>query len=58
MAHKLEIYKDAAEEYRVRFSYNGEVIFASEGYTSKQSAIDAIECLKEHSLTALLEDNS
>ncbi|MEM7703763.1 MAG: DUF1508 domain-containing protein, partial [Pseudomonadota bacterium] len=27
MAHKFEIYKDKAGEFRVRFSYNSEVMF-------------------------------
>ena len=31
MAHKFEIHKDKKGEYRVRFKYNSEVMFASEG---------------------------
>ena len=42
MAHKFEIYKDKKGEYRVRFKYNSEVMFASEGYSSKSSATNAI----------------
>ena len=43
MAHKFEIYKDKKGEYRVRFKYNSETMFASEGYSSKSSATNAIE---------------
>ena len=38
MAHKFEIYKDKAGEFRVRFKYNSETIFSTEGYASKASA--------------------
>ena len=31
MAHKFEIYKDKAGEFRVRFKYNSEVMFSTEG---------------------------
>ena len=30
MAHKFEIHKDKKGEFRVRFKYNSEVMFASE----------------------------
>jgi len=48
MAHKFEIYKDKAGEFRVRFKYNSEVIFSTEGYASKSGAKDAIESIKKH----------
>ncbi|MEW5686291.1 MAG: DUF1508 domain-containing protein [Pseudomonadota bacterium] len=48
MAHKFEIYKDKAGEFRVRFKYNSEVIFSTEGYTSKSGAKSAIESIKKH----------
>jgi hypothetical protein len=35
MAHKFEIYKDKACEFRVRFMYNSEVMFSTQGYSSK-----------------------
>ena len=38
MAHKFEIYKDKAGEFRVRFKYNSETMVSSEGYSSKASA--------------------
>jgi uncharacterized protein YegP (UPF0339 family) len=47
LAHKFEIYKDKAGEYRVRFKYNSEVMFSTEGYSSKASALNAIESIKK-----------
>jgi hypothetical protein len=48
MAHKFEIYKDKAGEYRVRFMYNSEVMFSTQGYSSKASAVNAIESIKKN----------
>lgn len=48
MAHKFEVYKDKAGEYRVRFKYNAETMFSTEGYTSKASARNAIESIKKN----------
>jgi uncharacterized protein YegP (UPF0339 family) len=58
MAHKFEIHKDKKGEYRVRFKYNSETMFASEGYSSKSSAISAIESFKKNGPSAEIEDNS
>jgi len=58
MAHKFEIYKDKAGEYRVRFKHNSEVMFATEGYASKASAMNAIESIKKNGPEAPIEDNS
>ncbi|ASY68040.1 YegP family protein [Sinorhizobium fredii] len=58
MAHKFEIFKDKAGEYRVRFKYNNEVMFASEGYASKASAQNAIESIKKNGPDAPVEDNT
>ena len=58
MAHKFEIYKDKAGEFRVRFKYNSEVMFSTEGYSSKSSAISAIESIKKNGPGAPTEDNS
>lgn len=58
MAHKFEIYKDKAGEYRVRFKYNSEVMFSTEGYSSKASAQNAIESIKKNGPEAEIEDNS
>ncbi len=58
MAHKFEIYRDKAGEYRARFKYNSEVIFATEGYSSKSSAQNAIDSIKKNGPDASTEDNS
>ena len=58
MAHKFEIYKDKAGEFRVRFKYNSEVMFTTEGYASKASAQNAIEPIKKNGPDAPTEDNS
>ena len=58
MAHKFEIYKDKAGEFRVRFKYNSEIMFASEGYSSKASAQNAIDSVRKNAPGAPLEDNS
>lgn len=57
MAHKFEIYKDKAGEYRVRFKYNSEVMFSTEGYASKASAQNAIDSIKKNGPDAEVEDN-
>lgn len=58
MAHKFEIYKDKAAEFRVRFSYNDEVMFSTQGYSSKSSAQNAIDSIKKNGPGAPVEDNS
>lgn len=58
MAHKFEIYKDKAGEFRVRFKYNSETMFSTEGYSSKASAVSAIESIKKNGSGAPTEDNS
>ena len=58
MAHKFEIHKDKAGEFRVRFKYNSETMFSTEGYASKASALSAIESFKKNGPGAPTEDNS
>ena len=58
MAHKFEIYKDKAGEFRVRFKYNSETIFSTDGYSSKASAKNAIDSIKKNGPDAETEDNS
>ncbi len=58
MAHKFEVYQDKAGEFRVRFKYNSEVMFSTEGYSSKTSAMNAIESIKKNGPGAPTEDNS
>lgn len=58
MAHKFEIYKDKAGEFRVRFKYNSETIFSTEGYTTKASAKNAIESIKKNGPGAPTDDTT
>ncbi|MFC3079062.1 YegP family protein [Phenylobacterium terrae] len=58
MAHKFEIYKDKAGEFRVRFKYNSETIFSTEGYKSRASAENAIASIKKNGPEAPVEDAS
>ena len=58
MAHKFEIYKDKAGEFRVRFKYNSEVIFSTEGYANKADAKNAIASILKNGPNAPVEDNS
>jgi uncharacterized protein YegP (UPF0339 family) len=58
MAYKFEIYKDKAGEYRVRFKYNAEIMFSTEGYSSKASAQNAIDSLKKNAPGAEVDDQS
>ncbi len=58
MAHTFEIYKDKRSEFRVRFKYNSEIMFATEGYSSKASAQNAIDSIKKNGPGAPVEDNS
>ena len=58
MAHKFVITKDKRGEFRVKFAYNSETMFASEGYSSKASAISAIESFKKNGPGAATDDQS
>ena len=58
MAHKFEISKDKAGEFRVKFKYNSEVIFSTEGYSSKASAKNAIESIKKNAQGADIDDTT
>jgi hypothetical protein len=58
VAYKFEIYKDKAGEFRVRFKYNSETMFSTEGYSSKASAKNAIESMKKNGPEAEIEDNA
>ncbi|WP_284124612.1 YegP family protein [Parerythrobacter aestuarii] len=58
MAHTFEIYKDNAGEFRVRFKYNSEVMFSTQGYSQKSSAQNAIDSIKKNGPGADVVDNS
>jgi uncharacterized protein len=58
MAHTFEMYRDKAGEYRVRFKYNSEIMFSTEGYSSKASAQNAIDSIKANGPDADIVDNT
>ena len=58
MAHTFEIYQDKAGQFRVRFKYNSEIMFSTEGYASKSSAQNAIDSIKKNGPGAEVVDNS
>ena len=58
MAYSFEINKDKKGEYRVRFKYNSETMFSTEGYSSKASAKKAIESILKNGPGAEIVDNS
>ena len=48
MAHYFEIKKNKRGEHVAYFKYNNETIFWTEGYSSKASAVNAIESVKKN----------
>jgi len=56
MAHKFVIEQNKAGEYVAKFKYNAEVIFWTEGYSSKASAQNAIESMKKNGAGAPVEE--
>jgi uncharacterized protein YegP (UPF0339 family) len=59
MAFKFEIVKDKAGEFRVRFkASNGELMFATEGYTTKASAKNAIASIQKNAPEATIDDQT
>ena len=57
MAHKFVIEKNKAGEFVAKFKYNSEVIFWTEGYTSKASARNAIESILKNGPAAPVEED-
>lgn len=55
MAHKFVIEKNKAGDYVAKFKYNSEVMFWTEGYSSRSGAVNAIESLKKNGPGALLD---
>ena len=53
MAHKFEIYKDKAGEFRFRLKAgNGEAILVSEGYKTKASCLNGIASVQKNGADA------
>jgi uncharacterized protein YegP (UPF0339 family) len=57
MAHKFVIEKNKTGEFVARFKYNSEIIFWTEGYTSKESARNAIESIRKNGPGAPVEED-
>lgn len=53
--HKFKLIKNKSG-FRVQFAYRNEVIFWTENYTKKASAMKAINSLKEKALAAPVEE--
>jgi uncharacterized protein YegP (UPF0339 family) len=59
MTAKFELFKDAAGTFRFhRKAANGEIIAASQGYTSKAAAQTGIASIKDNAASASIEDLS
>ncbi|WP_378944636.1 YegP family protein [Mesorhizobium sp. ANAO-SY3R2] len=57
--YKFEVYKDKGGDFRFRFrASNGEVMFSSEGYSAKASALKSIESIKKHVADADVDDQT
>jgi uncharacterized protein YegP (UPF0339 family) len=57
--YKFEVYQDKAGEYRFRFkASNGEIMFTSEGYTAKASALKSIDSIKKNVPGASVDDQT
>ena len=53
---KYEVYKDEAGEFRFRLkAMNGDVVFSSEGYSSKSNAKNGIESIRKYAEEAKVE---
>lgn len=59
MAGKFELYSDASGEYRFRLkAANGQTIAASQGYKSKESALNGIQSVRMNAEDAVLDDQT
>ena len=53
----FEIYKDKKDEFRFRLkAKNGEIILASEGYTSKAGCLNGIESVRKNADSEVTEE--
>ena len=56
---KFEINKDVAGEFRFKLvAVNGQTIAVSEGYTTKDGALNGIESVKQNAAEAVIEDKT
>ncbi len=57
--YKFEIYRDNQDKFRFRFvAPNGETMFSGQGYTRKQSVMNAIESIRKNTTEAVIDDQS
>lgn len=56
MAHRFTIEQNKAGEYIARFKHNSEVIFWTEGYSSKAAARNAIASILKNGPDAPVEE--
>ena len=56
MAHYFEIMKNKKGEFVAYFKYNQETMFWTEGYSSRASAVNAIESIKKNGPGAETKD--
>jgi uncharacterized protein len=55
MAHKFVIEQNKKGEYVAKFKYNNELMFWTEGYSSRSGAVNAIESLRKNGPGAPLD---
>jgi uncharacterized protein YegP (UPF0339 family) len=59
MPAKFEVFKDASGQFRFRLvAPNGEIIAASEAYTTKDACMNGIESVKTNAPAAEIEDQT
>lgn len=59
MESKFEVNKDVAGEYRFKLiATNGMTIAVSQGYNTKESALNGIESVKQNAPRAVIEDTT
>jgi uncharacterized protein YegP (UPF0339 family) len=59
VAAKFEINKDVAGEFRFKLvAVNGETIAVSEGYTTKENALNGIASVRQNAIAAVIEDKT
>lgn len=56
MAHYFEIKENKAGDFVVYFKYNSEIIFHTEGYSSKATAKKTIESIKKNTPDAKVRE--
>lgn len=57
MAHRFVIEKNKKGEFVAKFKYNSELMFWTEGYSSKAGAVNAIESIKKNGPDAPTEED-